>query len=84
MPLYPADNQMTGTVSSLVAGWNSVMQADRAVFNPTTAPAANYAGQFTLLLPPDTNAPAGAPAGYGYAAITNTLAGVANLVGSTG
>jgi hypothetical protein len=78
----PADVLMGGSVSDEAAGWNSVIQADRAVFSATANPAINYAGQFTLLFPPDTNAPAGSPDGYGYAAITNTLAGNSTLGGS--
>jgi hypothetical protein len=73
---------MGGTVSSTAAGWNSVIQADRAVFSTTANPATNYAGQFTLLLPPGSNAPAGGPDGYGYAVITNTLGGISTLGGA--
>src|SRR5208283_579911 len=62
--------------------WNSVIQADRAVFSTIANPATNYAGQFTLLLPPGTNAPLGSPGGYGYAAITNTLGGISTLGGA--
>jgi hypothetical protein len=78
----PADALMGGSVSNAAAGWNSVIQADRAVFSATADPATNYAGQFTLLLPPDTNAPVGSPGGYGYAAITNTLGGISTLGGA--
>jgi hypothetical protein len=81
--LYPADAQMSGSVSNAVAaGWNSVIQADRAVFSATANPATNYAGRFTLLLPPGAGAPGGSPDGYGYAAITNTLGGIATLGGA--
>ena len=66
--LNPADDQMSGTVSGRsAAGWTSVLQADRAVFNASAAPATNYAGQFTLLVPPGPAAPVEAR-GYGYAA----------------
>jgi uncharacterized repeat protein (TIGR03803 family) len=78
----PADALMGGSVSNAAAGWNSVIQADRAVFSATANPAVNYAGQFTLLLPPGTNAPVGSPDGYGYAAITNTLGGISTLGGA--
>jgi uncharacterized repeat protein (TIGR01451 family) len=78
-----ADHLLTGSVSNDVAsGWVSVIQADRAVFTAKANPATNFAGQFTLILPPGTNAPAGSPAGYGYAAITNTLAGISTLGGA--
>ncbi len=77
----PADALMSGSVSNEAAGWNSVIQADRAVFSATANPATNYAGHFTLLLPPDTNAPLGSPDSYGYAAVTNTLAGISTLGG---
>jgi hypothetical protein len=78
----PADALMGGSVSNAAAGWNSVIQADRVVFSTTANPATNYAGQFTLLLSPDTNAPVGSPDGYGYAAITNTLGGMSTLGGA--
>jgi len=78
----PLDALMGGTVSSAAGGWNSVIQADRAVFSTNANPATNYAGQFTLLLPPGTNAPVGGPDGYGYAAITNTLGGISTLGGA--
>jgi hypothetical protein len=77
-----ADARMGGSVSDETAGWNSVIEADRAVFSATGNPAANYAGQFTLLFPPDTNAPAGSPDGYGCAAMTNTPAGNSMVGGS--
>ena len=78
--LYPADARMTGSVSmsSGAAGWNSAILADRAVFSASANPATNYAGQFTLLLPPGTLA----PDGYGYAAITNSLGGISTGVGA--
>ena len=78
----PANAQMTGSVMNVAAGWNSVIQADRAVFSANGNPATNYAGKFTLLLPPGTNAPGGSPDGYGYAAITNTLGGISTLAGA--
>jgi hypothetical protein len=78
----PADALLGGSVSNAAAGWNSVILADRAVFNTTANPATNYAGQFTLLLPPGANAPVESPDGYGYAAITNTLGGISTLGGA--
>jgi uncharacterized repeat protein (TIGR03803 family) len=79
--LHPPDDQMTGTVSSAAAGWNSVLQAYRAVFNATTRQATNYAGQFTMFLPPASNAPLESPDGYSYAVISNSLGGVAKVAG---
>jgi hypothetical protein len=76
--LYPADARLTGSVSSAAAGWNSAILADRAFFSANANPATNYAGKFTLLLPPGTIA----PNGYGYAAITNSLGGISTGVGA--
>jgi hypothetical protein len=82
----PADALLGGAVSNITtnvaAGWNSPIQADRAVFSAAANPATNYAGRFTLLLPPAANAPVGSPEGYGYAAITNTLDGNSTLGGA--
>jgi hypothetical protein len=81
LDLNPADALMGGTVSN-AAGWNSVIHADRAVFSAAANPATNYAGQFTLLLPHNTNAPLESPDGYGYATVTNTLAGISTFGGA--
>jgi hypothetical protein len=78
----PADAFLGGSVSNAAAGWNSPIQADRAIFSATANPAINYAGQFTLLLPPGPGAPLLSPDGYGYAAITNTLGGMSILGGA--
>jgi hypothetical protein len=78
----PGDAFLGGSVSNAAAGWNSAIQADRAVFSANLNPATNYVGQFTLLFPPDSTAPVESPAGYGYAAVTNTLGGVSTLGGS--
>lgn len=78
----PADALLGGAVSDAAAGWNSAILADRAVFSASANPATNYAGQFTLLLPPGANAPVGSPDGCGYAAITNTLGGISTLGGA--
>jgi len=78
----PAEARMGGSVSNAAAGWNAVIYADRAVFSTNANPATNYAGHFTLLLPPGINAPALSPDGYGYAAITNTLGGISTLGGA--
>jgi hypothetical protein len=77
----PANALISGSVSN-EAGWNSVIQANRAVFSATANPATNYAGHFTLLFPPETNAPVESPDGCGYAAVTNTLAGISTLGGA--
>jgi hypothetical protein len=78
-----ADAAMGGSVSNdAEGGWSSVIEADRAVFSAAGNPATDYTGQFTLLFPPGTNAPAGSPDGYGYAAMTNTLAGNSTLGGA--
>jgi hypothetical protein len=77
--LSPADGQLTGTVSN--AAWTSMLQADRAVFNAASAPASDYAGEFTLVLPPGAGSPQSAPGGYGYAAISNSLGGVSLIRG---
>jgi hypothetical protein len=74
----PADTELGGSVSDAAGGWISVIHADRAVFNIAN-PAADYAGQFTLLLPPGAGAPAESPGGYGYATVTNTLAGISTM-----
>ena len=78
----PADALISGSVSNEAAGWDSMIQADRAVFSATANPATNYAGHFTLLFPPEANAPLESPDGYGYAAVTNTLAGISTLGGA--
>ena len=79
----PADARMGGSVSSAAAGWDSAIYADRAVFSTNAYPATDYAGRFTLLLPPDANtAPANSPDGYGYALVTNTLGGTSTLGGA--
>jgi hypothetical protein len=78
----PADAMMSGSVSNAAAGWNSLIQADRAAFSTNANPATNYAGQFTLLFLPGTNAAAESPAGYGYATITNTRGGSSTLGGA--
>jgi hypothetical protein len=80
--LYPPDNLLTGIVSA--QDWQSVLQADRAVFNGTTVKATDYAGRYTLIVPPGVNAPLESPGGYGFATITNSLAGVAVLNGALG
>jgi hypothetical protein len=80
--LNPPDDLLTGILSA--DGWQSELTADRAVFNGTTIKASNYAGRYTLIVPPGANAPLESPGGYGVANITNNLAGVAILNGSLG
>jgi hypothetical protein len=78
--LDPVDGQLTGTVAS--GSWSANLQADLAPFNPVTRPATNYNGEFTLILPPGAGSPVTTPGGYGYAAISNSLGGVATIVGA--
>ncbi len=54
--------QLTGTVSN--RAWTATLFAERA---SNTLESAEY----TLLIPPATNAPTGSPPGYGYALLTN-------------
>jgi hypothetical protein len=75
------DDQMTGNVNNNAAnGWNSELLADRAVFSTRANPATNYAGKYNLIIPPGSNE----PGGYGYATLTNNLAGHVLLNGHLG
>jgi len=79
------DDQMTGSVNNYSSnGWNSQLQAWRAAFNESTGTSPNYAGRYTLVIPPGSNAPSGGPGGYGYATLTNNLAGHVVLNGRLG
>jgi hypothetical protein len=70
------DNQLTGSVTECVSnGWVAQLAADRAVFNARSNPAKNYAGKYTLVVPPGANAPAIQPGGYGYASVRGNLSG---------
>ena len=77
--LHPPDNLITGAVSN--AGWTATLLADRAVFSRAN-PAVNYAGRFTLALPPGPLAPTNEPGGWGYALLTNSPAGGVLLSGA--
>ena len=79
--LNPPDNQITGTVNA--GGWQSQLTADRAVFS-TANKATNYAARYTMIIPPGMGAPQDSPGGYGFATITNNLAGMAVLAGNLG
>ena len=79
--LNPPDNQITGTVNA--TGWQSQLTADRAVFS-TANKATNYAARYTMIIPPGIGAPQDSPGGYGFATITNNLAGVATVAGNLG
>lgn len=65
--LTAPDGQITGTVN------DSTLLAERALSVPST----NFAGRFTLAIPPGTNG----PAGYGYATLTNNPQGRVTLSG---
>jgi len=78
------NDQMTGSVSNAVEGWSSALIGERAVFNAKSNPATNYAGKYTLVIPPGSNAPVSSPGGYGDAALTTTLAGNVSLSGYLG
>lgn len=78
LDLAAANEQLTGSVSeNATNGWTSDLVADRAIFGKTN-PATIYAGKYTLIIPPGSNA----PGGYSYATLDNSLAGVVTLSGS--
>jgi uncharacterized repeat protein (TIGR03803 family) len=67
-------NEVTGTVSGTNdGGWTSPFHAEQTM-NPGSA-------QYTLLVPPGSNAPSACPPGYGYALVTNHD-GVATISGA--
>jgi hypothetical protein len=79
--LQLTNDQLTGSIRGYDSnGSTSILVADRA-FNAKTNPGSNYAGRYTLVLPPGANAPSNAPAGYGYATLTNSAAGHVALSG---
>jgi hypothetical protein len=80
--LNPPDNQISGTISA--TGWQAALMADKAVFNGTTLKATNYAGRYTMVMPPGVGAPQSSPGGYSVATINNSQAGLASLVGTLG
>jgi hypothetical protein len=74
--LAAPDDQMTGNVNEDVTnGWISTILADRAAFDARRNPATNYAGRYTLIIPPSGIPLTNEPGGYGYATLTNNLAG---------
>lgn len=78
LDLAAANEQLTGSVSeNATNGWTSDLVADRAIFGKTN-PATIYAGKYTLIIPPGSNA----PGGYSYATLDNSMAGVVTLSGS--
>jgi uncharacterized repeat protein (TIGR03803 family) len=79
--LQLTNDQMTGIVNDTIT--NSILQAYRA-FDAKSDPATHYTGCYTLIIPPGSNAPAGAPGGYGYATLTNNPAGHVALNGRLG
>ena len=59
------------------ASWSAEIMADRAVFNAQTNPT-SLAGNYTLIIPADTNSTAG-PDGDGFATVAVTTAGAVSL-----
>jgi hypothetical protein len=78
LDLSPPGNQITGWVSN-AAWYAGELRADLALFS-TNNPATNYAGQYTLVLPPGLVG----PDGYGYAAVSNSAAGQSKVGGALG
>jgi hypothetical protein len=76
--LDPADGLIAGSVGN--ADWFSVLAAGRAAATPAT----NFAGAYTLLLPPGDGAPTNSPGGYGFATLTNSADGNVVLAGCLG
>ncbi|MGA2173474.1 MAG: choice-of-anchor tandem repeat GloVer-containing protein [Verrucomicrobiota bacterium] len=66
--------QLTGSVSPSSGAWTAALFAERASNTLNSA-------EYTMLLPPATNAPSNSPPGYGYALLTNH-AGTVTLSGS--
>ncbi|HXJ72406.1 MAG TPA: hypothetical protein VNM37_06120, partial [Candidatus Dormibacteraeota bacterium] len=62
------------------ASWSAEIMADRAVFNAQTNPT-SLAGNYTLIIPADTNSTAG-PDGDGFATVAVTTAGAVSLTGT--
>jgi hypothetical protein len=83
--LAAPDDQMTGNVNEDVTnGWISTILADRAAFDARRNPATNYAGRYTLIIPPSGIPLTNEPGGYGYATLTNNLAGNVAISGRLG
>ena len=82
--LAAPDDMITGMVNNdIPGGWSSDLLAERAVFNAKN-PATNYAGKFTLIVPPGSNAPTNEPGGFGYATLTNIPNGLVTISGQLG
>jgi hypothetical protein len=82
--LATPDDKMTGNViNSTSTGRTSALLGDRAVFNKKSNPATNYAGCYTMILPPDSDS-ANESGGYGYATLHNNLAGQVTIAGHLG
>ena len=80
MLLFP-DQVVGATISNGVSGgWVAGGLAYRAGFDARTNPATQYAGQYTLILPPEDSPE---PQGCGCAAIAVTAGGLTTLTGST-
>jgi hypothetical protein len=74
LDLDASGGQMTGVISN--ADWRSILQAGRSVFNAATNPAPDSAGQFALVIPSGTTAPAG------FLTINNIAGGSALVTGT--
>lgn len=72
------NQQLVGTVSSL--DWTSPLMADLALFGPSN-PNTDFAGNFDIIIPPDTNGTA--TNGYGYGSVSVSSNGIVTLVGAT-
>jgi len=69
----------TTVFTSYTNAWFALLDADRSVFS--TANPAPLSGKFTLVLPPDTNAPAG-PGGEGYGTVSISSKGALTFSGA--
>ncbi len=77
------NDQLTGSLSEVAAsGWTATLLAYHAPFNAKSNPATNFAGKYTLIILPATNASTNQPGGYGYATIANTAAGAVSIGGT--
>ena len=79
--LQLTNDQIIGSVINNTT--SAELRADRA-FNAKSNPATNYAGRYTLIIPPGNSAPTNEPGGYGYAILTNNPAGHVALSGCLG
>jgi predicted pyridoxine 5'-phosphate oxidase superfamily flavin-nucleotide-binding protein len=77
--LSPGGTSITGRVRDELL--EAPLFADRAVFNPVTNPATNFAGRYTVILPGDTNS-AASPAGDGFGVLTVDRGGMGSFVGT--